>query len=74
MTIQSFTALSQDIQHRNLLLNGEFLADRSTEEAQILLFQLDRFYVEVYFSPYDDEVAYTHSFEGADGLAPYLEV
>jgi hypothetical protein len=71
MTIQNFATLSQHIQHRNLLLNGEYIADRSTEEAQILLFQLDRFFVEVYFSQDGDDISHTHTFEDAERLAPY---
>ncbi|HWJ25252.1 MAG TPA: hypothetical protein VNS32_01850 [Flavisolibacter sp.] len=74
MTIQNFTTLSQHIQHQNLLLNGEYIADRSTEEAQILLFQLGHFFVEVYFSQDGDDISHTHSFEDAAGLVPYLLV
>lgn len=49
------------------------MAERLTADAQVLLFQLDRFYVEVAFNKYTDEPISARSFESTDELAPYLQ-
>jgi len=49
MTLQHFNTLSQHKKHRKLLVNGVWLADRETEDSTVLLFQLDAFYVEIFF-------------------------
>jgi hypothetical protein len=73
MTLQHFNTLSQHKQHRNLLVNGVWLADRQTQESTVLLFQLDSFYVEIYFSKPGDEIIQSISFDSVDFLDPYLE-
>lgn len=73
MTIQYFRTLSQDKQFRKLLLNGVFLTSRDTDENCILLFQLNNFYVEIYFNRDCEEIVYSRSFKDTDKLAPYLE-
>jgi hypothetical protein len=73
MTLHHFKALTQDKQYRNLLLNGVCLASRDTEENCILLFQLDNFYVEVYFDKNCDEIIYSRSFQDTDELYPYID-
>jgi hypothetical protein len=72
MTIQHFSALSQHKQHRYLLMDGSCIAERKEEDAQVLLFQLGDFYVEVFFTFYGDEVISTKIFEGTEELEPYL--
>lgn len=49
------------------------MAERLTADAQVLLFQLDRFYVEVAFNKHTDEPISARSFESTDELAPYLQ-
>lgn len=73
MTLQHFNKLSQHKKHRNLLVNGVWLADRQTEEATVLLFQLDSFYVEIFFSKQDDDITQSNCFDSVDYLDPYLE-
>ncbi|HEY0579653.1 MAG TPA: hypothetical protein VGC75_03000 [Candidatus Nitrosocosmicus sp.] len=73
MTLRHFNTLSQHKQHRKLLVNGVWLADRQTQESTVLLFQLDSFYVEIYFSKPGDEIIQSISFDSVDLLDPYLE-
>lgn len=73
MTLQHFNTLSQHIQHRNLLLNGVCLADRHTEDACALLFQLHNFYVEIFFTREGDEILHSRCFEDTEELTPYLD-
>ena len=73
MTLQHFNTLSQHKLHRKLLLNGVWLADRQTQESTILLFQLDSFYVEVYFTKQGNEIIESNCFYSVDLLNPYLE-
>lgn len=74
MTLQQFQVLNQHYQFRHLLLDGTCIAERITEEMQVLLFQLGSFYVEVFFTVDCEEVLDTHSFEDIEELRPYLSV
>jgi hypothetical protein len=73
MTLQHFNILKEDHQHRYLLTKGVCIASRETKENCILLFQVDRFYVEVYFDQNCGEIIHSRSFEDTDELYPYLE-
>jgi len=72
MNLQQFKAMSEETQHRHLLLNGSCIADRKSGVSHVLLFQLHGFYVEVFFNEDGDEVVDTRSFEDLDQLEPYL--
>lgn len=72
MTLQHFNSLNQHIQYRNLLLNGVCLTDRHMEDTCVLLFQLDQFYIEVFFDKHSDEILKSRSFENTEELLPYL--
>jgi hypothetical protein len=73
MTLQQFNTLTQDKQYQSLIMNGVCLASRDIEEHCILLFQLNNFYVEIYFDKNCDEITYSRSFINTDELYPYLE-
>jgi hypothetical protein len=73
MTLQQFKALSQNMQYRNLLLNGVCLTSRDTADSCILLFQLSDFYIEIYFDRNCDEIIESRSFRDTDELQPYLK-
>lgn len=73
MNLKQFKTMSEEKQHRNLLLYGSCVADRMIGNTHILLFQLHGFYVEVFFNENGDEVINTRSFEDTDELLPYLE-
>jgi hypothetical protein len=73
MTRKYFSKLSEPNQYRRLLLKGVCIAERTQEGILLLLFQLDRFYVEVAFDNHSDEVLSARSFEDTDELWPYLK-
>lgn len=73
MTLQNFRALTQNKQNKKLLTEGVCVADRRTEEVQALLFQIEGFYVEVFFNGEGDEVLFSRSFEDVAELDPYLQ-
>lgn len=73
MTLQNFRALTQNKQNKKLLSEGVCIADRKTDEVQALLFQIEGFYVEVFFNGQGDEVLYSRSFDEVEELEPYLQ-
>ena len=72
MKLQHFRALTQNKQNKKLLSEGVCIADRRSEDVQALLFQIEGFYVEVFFNGSGDEVLFSRSFEDTDELEPYL--
>jgi hypothetical protein len=73
MDLQQFNTLSKSRKVRNLLINGSCIGERKIEDAQVLLFQLYSFYVEVFLNYEGDEVLHSRSFEDIEELRPYLE-
>jgi hypothetical protein len=73
MNLQQFNSLGQSVQYQYLLLNGSCIAERKTRDAQVLLFQLDSFYIELFLDQINDEVLFTRSFDDTELLAPYFE-
>lgn len=73
MTLQQFSLLNEHEQFRNLLVRGVCIAERKTDEHLVLLFQLDRFYVEIYFGAHCDEITDVKLFDDLEELSPYLE-
>lgn len=65
----------QDKQKKKQLLfnHGVYLAQRPAEEFTILLFQIESFYVEVYFDTEEEQIGYIRTFTSVDGLEPYLQ-
>jgi hypothetical protein len=72
MTLSYFQKLSQSGQCRELLVQGVCIGERRYGEAPVLLFQVEGFYVEVFFDPFTDEVVLSRCFENTDELQPYL--
>lgn len=52
---------------------GVFLLERKSLDWNILLFQVDAFYVEVYYERKAQKVELLKSFEDIDQLEPYLQ-
>ncbi len=71
--IQQFDTLSKEDQQNELLKNGIFLAERQDGPFRIMLYQLNGFYVEVYFFNLYNKVAFFQTFEDTEALQPYLE-
>lgn len=73
MTLKYFRKLSESQQYRRLLVDGTHIADRTGLRSMILLFQLEGYYIEVYFHHDTDELLGSRSFSGTDELQPYLQ-
>lgn len=74
MRLKYFQKLCEQKQLQRLLEKAACIGERRTDEAQVLLFQLNFFYVEVFFYHETDEVITLRSFEHTEELSPYLEV
>ena len=72
MTIQDFNSMNKHHQQKKLLTKGKYIADRTTEDYQALLFELNGFFVEVTYNKQEDEVLHVNGFEDTEELAPYL--
>jgi hypothetical protein len=56
-----------------LFENGIYLTNRFIKDFQILLFQINSFYVEVYVDREEEEIGYMRAFSNTDDLQPYLD-
>jgi len=72
MNFQQFNTLSKEDQQSELLKAGVYLAEREDGPFRIMLYQLDGFYVEVFFFNLYNKVAFLQSFTETDALHPYL--
>lgn len=61
-------SLKQDV----LLRCGSFLAERTEGLYEVMLYEMDEFYVEVYRVWNNTVPQFFRSFKGEDGLDPYL--
>ncbi len=73
MSLYHFKKLNQEKQFTNLLLYGVCVAMRNTDEHNILLFQLENFYVEIFLDIDYSKILCYRSFQDTDELYPYLE-
>jgi hypothetical protein len=73
VTRKYFKSLSAEKQRKKVLDKGVYLCNRETDEHSIFLFQLDSFYIEVYFLHNNDELYSIKSFEGTQLLDPYMD-
>lgn len=72
MTLQQFRAASCKAQERLVKAKGAFLMERKSLGVSVLLFQLDGFYVEVFYNSAMDAVSFIKSFNDMDGIEAYL--
>ena len=73
MTLYQYKALQEGEQATVLWDKGVFLGERSYEEHRILLYQIDGFYVEVFYHQEQNKLVRLRSFRIVDQLRPYLE-
>jgi hypothetical protein len=73
MTVQQISVLNKDDHLRHLLMRGACIGERTAEEKQVLLFQLHKCYVEVFFTPDGDTIEGSRRFRHPNGLEPYLK-
>lgn len=71
MTEDQFKAFSEDSQSNIIHQLGVLISIRRTGEYKVLLYQIDAFYVEVFYHPTDHFIR-IESFSGTEKLNPYL--
>ena len=67
-----FVLLTEDEQLEMLWYNGEQIGRRKDREFLVLLYQVEGFYVEVYYNTKYKEIEKYLSFECTDKLEPYI--
>ncbi|HET7896601.1 MAG TPA: hypothetical protein VFL47_03005 [Flavisolibacter sp.] len=72
MTLQQFRAASCQVQEKLVKLNGVFLMERKSLGVSVFLFQLDGFYVEVFYNAATASTSFIKSFNDMDGIEAYL--
>lgn len=73
MIREHFTILSKDEQQDVVLKEGIFLAEREDGPFRVMLYQLNYYYVEVYFVNRYNKVSFFKTFENTETLKPYLK-
>lgn len=72
MTLYEFNHLDES-EKAETTWSGVFIADREESECKILLYQIDSFYVEVYYHKVDNAIKRFRSFSAISQLDPYLK-
>lgn len=73
MTLDDFNALDEQNQADSIIRMGVFLAYRLYKEFKIFLYQIDDFYIEVYYNNRYNLVQGFSAFEYCNSLDPYLK-
>lgn len=73
MTLNTFTNLDESRQAEILLDRGIFLTERLYKNFTIFLYQVDNFYVEIYYNLRYNTTQGMRGFEDDDALDPYLD-
>ena len=73
MTLTQFNALSRQTQQETVLRSGIFLSERKQGAFRVMLYQLEGFYIEVYFYKQSNVVFWLKSFSSTEELQPYLQ-
>ncbi len=71
-TLYQFIGLDE-MEQQEAIWEGVLIADREDEEHKILLYQIDSFYVEVFYHKEYNVIRRYIPFNSTDKLAPYLE-
>ena len=74
MTIEQFKALPKDIQRTVVKHYGVFLFGRSGVGVNVILYQVEGFYVEIFFDERMSECTRIRSFSDTRHLEPYLRM
>lgn len=72
MTLHEFNQLDE-MEQAEAVWDGGFIADREDSEHKILLYQIDAFYVEVYYHKEYNVIRRFRSFSSTNELDPYLD-
>jgi hypothetical protein len=73
MTLLYFKNLTQKQKKTTVLRHGTFLSEKNYGMFRTMLYGVDGFYVEVYFTPFSRDAAWYRSFDSTKSLQPYLQ-
>lgn len=73
MTLFDFQLLSKNEQVDLLYKEGVYIGKRKINNSCVLLYQLESFYIEVYYKKYRCSVIRIHCFRSTTLLDPYME-
>ena len=73
MTFLQFNQLSRFDKFAAILEHGVNIGDRQSKYANVILYQVFSFYIEVYYDPSQNEIVQLISFESTDMLDPYIK-
>ena len=73
MTLYDFQLLPDQEQIAVLYECGVYIGKRKDAFSVVLLYQLESFYVEVYYRKYRSHIKKLHCFDSTELLDPYLE-
>lgn len=68
----AFNQMSASLKQDVLLRYGNYMTERSEGLYQVMLYEMDQFYVEVYKAWNSTIPQFFRSFKGEDGLEPYI--
>lgn len=72
MTLYQFNLKEKDDQADTLWEHGVHITDREDEEHKFILYQIEGFYVEVWYHKESNEIRKLRSFASTKQLDPYL--
>ena len=72
MTLYQFNSLDETQQANVLWEYGVHISERPSKYYNLILYQLDGFYVEVWYHPEENSIKRLRSFSSTDQLEPYL--
>jgi hypothetical protein len=73
MNLRRFNQLSRNEQRLCLLTKGIFLDERSTLRHDVMLYELDGYYIEAYFLKNTNKAVFFKTFTDTVYLEPYLQ-
>ena len=72
MTLYKFNVLTENEKTAIVWSKGDFVIERKENNFNILLYQVQSFYVEVFYSGNKNKISRLRSFSSTDQLKPYL--
>ena len=73
MTLYQFNVLTENEKTAIVWSKGDFVIERKENNFSILLYQVQSFYVEVFYSGNENKISRLRSFSSTQQLEPYLE-
>ena len=73
MSLNEFRQLTENDQIDLLYKQGVYVGKRNQNERVVVLYQVDSFYVEIFYRKYRQYIARMHFFTTTDKLQPYLK-